>query len=96
VDDLLTLDDFAPAVGEAFAVHVEGADGLELELVEARPLGMAPTEREPFALLFRGPADPLLPQAIYRLASDRVGEQDIFIVPVGRDERGTEYEAIFT
>jgi hypothetical protein len=47
-----------------------------------------------FRLEWRGPAEPVLDQAIYRF---RRGEQsfDMFIVPVGRDAQGTLYEAIF-
>jgi hypothetical protein len=38
----------------------------------------------------------VLGQATYRLANEQLGEQDIFIVPVGRSATGTEYEAIFS
>ena len=44
-------------------------------------------QREAFALHFRGPADPPLPQATYRLAHDGLGDLEIFIVPVGRRPR---------
>ena len=45
-------------------------------------------------LEFLGPADPLLPQSIYPFhrGDDRC---DIFVVPIGQDEQGTRYEAIF-
>jgi hypothetical protein len=96
VAEPLTVDDFTPRVGEAFAVTGEGANGLELELVEARGLGSSFQDREAFALLFRGPSEPLIAQAIYRLANEQLGELDIFIVPVARTGDGADYEAIFT
>jgi hypothetical protein len=37
-----------------------------------------------------------LTQHIYRLQHDELGDINIFIVPVGRDERGTRYEAVFS
>ena len=94
--ELLTIDDFTPAVGESFAVVAQCADGLAIELLEARGMGKSFKDREAFSLLFRGPIDPMLPQATYRLANDRVGEVDIFLVPVAQTAGGTDYEAIFT
>ena len=96
VSELLTVEHFTPAVGEAFAVVAEGADGLAIELVEARGTGKSFQDREAFSLLFRGPVDPMLPQATYRLANARLGEVDIFLVPVAQTAGGTDYEAIFT
>jgi hypothetical protein len=52
--------------------------------------------RDPFAVYFRGPRSPILPQAIYTLRGDAVSFDQIFIVPVGQNGEGTEYEAIFT
>jgi hypothetical protein len=96
VADPLTVEDFRPRVGEAFVVRADDGAGIELELTEARSLGEAFQDREAFSLLFRGPAEPVMPQATYRMANDGLGEQDIFIVPVGRTDVGTDYEAIFT
>ena len=92
----LTVDDFRPHVGETFVVRAEDGAGPELEMVEARGLGESFREREAFALLFRGPAEPALPQATYRLDHDRLGALEIFIVPVACSDAGADYEAIFT
>ena len=97
----LTAETFAPAVGEAFVLDDADAGRLQLDLLESRlhhpdapPADEAGT-RAPFSLLFLGPVEPVLPQRIYRLTHDTVGEIEIFIVPVGRDENGTTYEAVF-
>ena len=92
----LTVEDFRPRVGEAFVVLADDGAGVDLELTEARGLGEAYRDREAFALLFRGPLEPFLAQATYRLANDHLGELEIFIVPVARTDAGTDYEAIFT
>jgi hypothetical protein len=92
----LTLATFAPLVGDVFQLTDGGSDSLALELTRAREI--AATEnapREPFALDFSGPADPVLPQSIYKLEHPRLGALEIFIVPVGRDASATSYEAIF-
>jgi len=100
--DKLTVEDFRPAIGQAFTVDAAGGAKIELTLTEARTIEpeAAPTDdagnRAPFALDFRGPVDPVLPQAIYRLDNEGVGTLEIFVVPVGRTNSGTDYEAIFT
>lgn len=91
---ILSLADFAPYVGETFALET-GEARLALVLEEAKgAAGASVREHGAFTLLFRGPADPVLPQAIYRL--DREAEShDIFLVPIARDAEGTRYEAVF-
>lgn len=91
-----TLETFTPAVGETFTVGGEGGATVELVLAEAAAAQAddhAP--RPPFSLLFQGPADPLLPQGTYRFEHGSVGVLEIFIVPLGRDEHGSVYQAVF-
>jgi hypothetical protein len=91
----VTVDEFTPLVGERFTVDVGEAGALELELTAATVSGRGDA-RDPFALRFRGPAEPLLSQAIYPLSNAATGKLEIFIVPVGANAEGTDYEAIFT
>ena len=99
--EALTAETFASAVGDTFTLDAGEAGRLELELRESRlhdpdaPASDASGVRSPFSLLFLGPADPVLPQRIYRLEHESLGPLEIFIVPVGRDESGTTYEAVF-
>lgn len=92
----LTVGHFLPHVGDRFDVS-DGATTWPLALVEATPRGRtAAGAREPFALLFHGPLEPVLPQAIYRFEHPALGPLDIFIVPVGPDDSRMRYEAIFS
>ena len=94
----LTKSDFEPFLGEAFAVDVEGAETFEIELVEAARIGSDSsytTREEPFAVVYRGPHDPLLQQGMYRLNHEGLGEITLFLVPVGPDDEGMRYEAVF-
>ena len=50
---------------------------------------------EPFSLMFRGPKNFVLPQCIYSLEQETLGTAAIFLVPIGPDEMGQCYEAIF-
>ena len=89
----LALEDFADAAGAAFSVAAYDAQfELTLEAAEALPV---PATEGSFRLEFRGPFEPIMPQAIYtfRRADDSF---DIFVVPIGRNAAGTQYEAVFT
>lgn len=69
-----------------------GAQTLSLQLFEVtgRP---APRNYEQYSALFRGPAEPVLPQGTYVMKHPDFGELPLFIVPVERDASGVIYEA---
>jgi len=93
----LALRDFLERVGEEF--RLEGPSGaVPLTLVEivdlARRENPGP-RRSPFSLVFRGPAQPVLPQRTYPLENAALGRLEIFLVPIGPDAAGMRYEAVF-
>ena len=54
------------------------------------------TERqEVFSLFFHGPPTPFMSQGIHKLNHSHLGELELFLVPVGRDKDGFQYEAAF-
>jgi len=89
----LSLEDFAGHIGEAYEIAQDGGPiVLVLEAASSVPGGQRPSGA--LRLAFRGPSEPMLPQSIYTMR--RGGEAlDIFIVPVGCNDAGTEYEAVF-
>ena len=96
---LLTASHFEPHVGSRFQLRAD--DVLDVELREVEEVGVgsgAPPQaaRAPFSIVFLGPRDPVLPQRIYRLEHDELGTLDLFLVPIGRDDAGVRYEAVFT
>jgi hypothetical protein len=97
----LTRATFIPCLGSTFRILAGPAAAVVVELIEATALpdrarrDGEPPRREPFALLFRGPPEPVLRQRIYRLEHDALGAFDLFLVPIGPDRSGMRYEAIF-
>jgi hypothetical protein len=97
----ISADDFTPALGGSFTLSAAEDVSLELELLAAEtyPAGAPARDdsgrRTPFRVRFRGPAEPLLEQRIYRVEHDSVGALDVFLVPLGVGEEGALYEAIF-
>lgn len=94
----LTHEDFAKWLHARFVIHYDEGT-IQAELIECRKLvspGAPPAQREPFALIFRGPCEPVLVQRIYRIEGGSLEPLEIFIVPVGPDAEGMRYEAIFS
>ena len=94
-----TIETFAPLVGGVFVMHLDPATDVTLELVDALSARAGPPlaeMRSPFSLVFRGPHEPVAVQRIYRLDHPTLGSFELFIVPVGPDDRGMRYEAVFT
>ena len=100
--ETLTRDDFAQRVNETFRLDLgadfPGVDAIELTLVEAKAIELSQDHgdrRAPFSLLFRGPAEPVLNQSTYPLDNGTLGRLEIFLVPIGPDQDGMCYEAVF-
>jgi hypothetical protein len=51
--------------------------------------------QEAFSIFFHGPAEHFMQQGMVKLQNARLGEIEIFLVPVGRDAAGFQYEAVF-
>ena len=88
-----TVGTFSGHLGDSFRVHPEDSSTLDLELVSST--GLNEGSERPFSIVFRGPGDALLPQRIYRMEHAEIGAFEIFLVPIGPDEEGLRYEAIF-
>lgn len=101
--ETFTVETFSPHVGDSFQLLIEGVDPIEMQLIsasEAGPVTKATAKqggRVPFALLFRNPQrHRYLPQRIYHLEHKQLGAMDIFLVPIGPDAEGMQYEAVFS
>ena len=95
--EAFTHETFAGHEGEAFLIRLDDGSAVETRLQSARTWGSGSDgHRVPFTLTFVGPLQPVLPQRIYRLEHAGVGEFDLFLVPVGPNAQGMQYEAVFT
>jgi hypothetical protein len=97
--DTFTIDTFTPRIGEQFRVVVDDQWELQTRLssVDAwSGQGAVGRPRVPFSLIFHGPADSNLQQATYRVENPNMEPMELFLVPIGPDEQGMRYEALFT
>jgi hypothetical protein len=94
----LRFEDFSNRVGDVFTPREEPYSivALTLDKAELMPvIESVPVTRPSFSLLFLGSGEHILPQRMYRLAHDAMGDITLFLVPVGREGRGILYQALF-
>lgn len=96
----LTLAQCRALVGIDFVRLNRSGPEVLLRLVEAKKCRRDPQAGDdvdrPFSLLFRGPLDPRLTQGMHHLKSPHLDLPGLFLVPVGQDDEGFTYEAVFT
>jgi hypothetical protein len=90
----LTKNIFEEHLNTKFWLFDECREAQALDLIELAN-GHSSARQEQFSLRFRGDRDRILPQSIYPMKHDLIGDFDLFLVPIGQDETGTFYEAVF-
>ena len=90
----LTKEIFSESLETKFRLDREPSRSIELELIELNE-GVSTPGHEQFSLIFRGPLDYFLGQGTYHMEHDKMGEIDLFLVPVGQEQDGFHYEVIF-
>lgn len=90
---ITSLAAYEGCLNEQFTVLPSDAPEVVLTLVQTKRKLDTPVQ-ECFTLLFDGP-DTLLPQQTYRLRHERLGELELFLVPVARTAAGYQYQSVF-
>lgn len=93
----LTEQEFSQHVGTPFQLNLD-QQPVELKLLAVKGYPAGPNEHdgmERFSVFFDGPTNPQLLQAVYHLTHERMGELDLFLVPVAKTAEGFRYEAVF-
>lgn len=95
--EILLREDFEPCLNQLFTIRSHDV-GIKAQLVEVKALGnpFRDGAREPFSLLFEADAGyGLLNQGLYPMTNSTLGENTIFLVPVGLKASLYQYEAVF-
>jgi hypothetical protein len=91
------FDDFNSCLDQPFSLLFNGTThALTLISVDRLAASAAKGVPEAFSIVLRGKREPVLEQQIYRINNDRLGEMELFIVPIGPDDKGMRYEAVFS
>jgi len=94
----LRRETFEPLLNGEFQIDF-GNGPVKSTLVDVRALAPPSNDhqgRQPWSLLFRTENEAAFEQAIYRVNHRDLGDLDIFLVPVGPDDEGMRYEAVFS
>ena len=92
----LTEKEFSQHLNSTFLIKFIDGE-VELRLVEVKgyvPRANEDSGMERFSVFFDG-TGVCLPQAVYRLNHEQMGELDLFLVPVSAERDGFRYEAVF-
>ena len=90
----LSKEDFSENLNTRFRIPFQSGEVAELELIEVLETMRTPRQQQ-FSIFFHGPLNYMLPQGTYRMEHEKLGAIDIFIVPIGREQDGFRYEAVF-
>lgn len=93
----LTAADFEPRLHQTMALRFTPEVTLDAVLTEVKRLGGSTDAfPRPFSFVLRtAQKNQYYPQATYLLVHPDKGELPVFLVPLGPDEHGMRYEAVF-
>jgi len=89
-----TKEQFSQQVDAIFNATAPNGREFEMSLKQFRDILDSETQ-ETFTLTFSAPSDLEPEQGTYIVANAGMGEHAIFLVPIGRDESGLYFEAVY-
>ncbi|NIM16503.1 MAG: hypothetical protein GTO45_31205 [Candidatus Aminicenantes bacterium] len=90
----LKKSSFEPHLNDKFVVQTDTVGNVEVELVEVAEHNRE--NLECFSLLFKAPKDRFFDQKLYKVKHPKMGEVDLFLVPVVHEKQDAlYYEAVF-
>jgi hypothetical protein len=90
----LTHEEFTQHANSKFQVQLDENTPVELELTDISEIKLHPQQEE-FTIVFRGPLDRFLGQGARNFTHEKMGQFELFIVPIRQDAQGFYYEAVF-
>lgn len=91
------FDDFNSCLNQPFTLELNDSSVYSVKLisVDKHPGSATMGDHEPFSVVFRGNSNTVLEQQIYLIKHGTLGDMELFIVPIGPDDEGMRYEAVF-
>jgi hypothetical protein len=90
----LEHSEFSKHLNTKFRIRLNEEQTIDAELVEISEHLVSPRQ-ERFSIVFSTSNDFFLGQGQQQMEHDQMGEFVLFLVPIGRDDKGTSYEAVF-
>ena len=88
---------FSPLLNKKFKIYFDPSSPSIVELVEVieRKRDSEEVLRQPFSIIFSSSKDNIWPQGMYTIDHHSLGKMEIFLVPIGPNDHGMCYEAVF-
>ncbi len=96
---LLTKNTFENTHNHEFTIQFNPHSSITAKLIEIKSINshvVKTGQTEPFSLVFEIAGNHVYEQDTYLLHNEELGELTLFLVPIGADENGVRYEAVFT
>ena len=85
---------FAENLNSVFFMEHPAWGQVSLELVFVSELRETPRQRM-FSIILRGALEQPFSQGLFPLSHEKMGTESLFLVPIGREDDGFRYEAVF-
>lgn len=97
MSDFLHASDFAPLLNQTIQIQFTAAVTLPAELIKVQETeSYSPVDRKPFSIVLRtAQKKEYYEQSICTLQHPEKGALALFLVPIGFDDQGMKYEAVF-
>ncbi len=82
-----------------FQIEFEDNLPIKCELIEVKGINSSTLKKgqsEPFSLVFQSKEQRVFEQNTYKLTHSELNDLALFLVPIGSDDIGVRYEAVFT
>ena len=84
---------------KTFEISFDPKQATACELIEVKGINshtLKEGQVEPFSLVFQTTDKTIFEQNTYMVKNKELDETQLFLVPIGSDENGVRYEAVFT
>lgn len=95
----ITKQTFENIQDKSFEIAFHPEQHLTCKLIEVKGINSSTLkdgQAEPFSIVLETPGDLVFEQNTYMIKNKEMDEFPLFLVPIGADENGVRYEAIFT
>ncbi|SFC55481.1 DUF6916 family protein [Flavobacterium phragmitis] len=95
---LLSVNNFNSLLDKIFIIKISEEIQLDAELISVTEFNSySPLERNPFSIVFRTQQkNEYYEQGIFTIIHPEEGNLELFLTPLGFDEVGMKYEAVFS
>jgi hypothetical protein len=94
----ITAQDFREYLGQVLQIHFTAGHAVPAKVTKVTDLdSYSPLERSAFSVVLQTEGDKnYRPQGVYRISHPVSDNLEVFLVPIGPDQNGMKYEAVFS